>query len=186
MQLPRRHQTGSNCSQKPSSKSAKPPTLRRPQRPRSCSRIRPPPRGRSRRTGANHEPPDAVSQTLSVADSRHRDAYWTSNFASGGVVLVGDAAAPELLPDYLSRQHRTREPARRDDQGRMAAEDGAGTETGGGFGGRCRLSDHRQWQRIARQTFVPRRRRRLARSGQERAAASRVREAGAVSGSRDL
>src|ERR1039458_7669374 len=68
----------------------------------------------------------------------------------------------------------------------MAAEDGAGTETGGGFGNRCRLGDHRQRQRIARQTFVPRRRRRLARSSQERAAASRVREAGAIFGSRDF
>src|SRR5450756_576192 len=68
----------------------------------------------------------------------------------------------------------------------MVAKDGAGTETRGSFGGRCRLSDHRQRKRIARQTFVPCRRRRLARSGQERAAASRVREAGAISGSRDF
>src|SRR5665213_552075 len=68
----------------------------------------------------------------------------------------------------------------------MAAEDGAGTETGGGFRVGCCLSDHRQRQRIARQTFVPRRRRRLARGCEECAAAGRVREAGAVSGGRDF
>src|SRR5665213_292022 len=68
----------------------------------------------------------------------------------------------------------------------MAAKDGAGTETGGGFGSRYRLGNHRQRERIARQTFAPRCRRRLARSGQERAAASRVREAGALSGGRDF
>jgi hypothetical protein len=66
---------------------------------------------------SKHEPPDAISQTLSVADNRHRDAHRASGFAGGGMVLVGDAAAPELLLDYLSRQHGTREPARSDDQG---------------------------------------------------------------------
>src|ERR1035441_8626343 len=116
MRPPRRRRKANNYSLKPYSKSAKPPTLRRPRRPAGCSRILPS-LGRQRlRMGAKHEPPDAVSQTLSVANSRHPDAHRASGFAGGGMVLVGDTAAPELLLDYLSRQHGAREPARRDDQ----------------------------------------------------------------------
>jgi hypothetical protein len=46
------------------------------------------------------------------------DARWVADFAFavGGMVLVSDAAAPKLLPDFVPRQHRTAEPARRDKQ----------------------------------------------------------------------
>jgi len=112
----------------------------------------------------------------------HFAAYWTADsaFAAGRSVLVSDAAAPELLPDFVPRQHRTAEPARRDEQSRVAVQDRARAEIGAGFRGRCGLGNRRQREQTPRQTLAPRRRRRLARSGEKPPAKGRFREAGAV------
>src|ERR1035437_7701105 len=98
-----------NCCPKPCSKSAIRPTPRSSRKPAKCSRNSGPRKGK---TGANPDPPDAVSQPVSVG---YFGARWTADsaFAAGRGVLVSDAAAPELLPDGLPRQPRTATPARR-------------------------------------------------------------------------
>ena len=139
---------------------------------------------RKGKTGANPDPPDAIFEPVSVG---YFAAYWTADsaFAAGAHVfwLVTPPLQNYYLISYLDSTERRSQPAATS-KIEWLYKTAPGTETGAGFRGRYGLGNRRQREQNSRRTLAPRRRRRLARSGEKRPAKGRFREAGAVSRNR--